>query len=137
MEDGGLWCLQAASVRTVPNRSNLAQQGLSSSSAPRRLGKIPRPWDPGSGYRCREDSADATRALLDDDHRVQRIGKRLSDLNATDCGLFVFTRLIFEYLKRSFRTGDHSLTGALRSLNGERLLVVPLTRGFWHDVDTL
>ncbi len=85
----------------------------------------------------RIDSADATRVLLDDDHRVQRIGKRLSDFNATDCGLFVFTPAIFECLERSFQTGDHSLTGALRSLiNGEGLLGVPLTRGSWHDVDT-
>lgn len=89
------------------------------------------------GQRARIDSADATRVLLDGDHRVQRIGKGLSDFNATDCGLFVFTPVIFECLERSFRTGDHSLTGALRSLiNGEGLLGLPLRRGFWHDVDT-
>lgn len=83
------------------------------------------------------DSADATRVLLDDDRQVQRIGKRLSDFNATDCGLFVFTPVIFECLERSFGTGDHSMTGALCSLiNGEGLLGVPLTRGFWQDVDT-
>lgn len=83
------------------------------------------------------DEKDATYVCVADDRQVRAIGKGLNGAQAVDCGLFVFTPLIFSALEKSFASGNYSLTGACRLLAQQHsLATVSFQQGFWQDIDT-
>jgi len=81
------------------------------------------------------DMEDVTKVQCKDGH-ILNIGKRITDFNGFDTGLFYCTPAMFDALEDSHRLhDDSSLSGAMRILAKEgRALSVP-ARGFWIDVD--
>lgn len=67
---------------------------------------------------------------------IRDIGKELTDYNAFDTGIFLCTPAIFAALDRSFRSGDHSLSGGIRELAARgKARVFDIGDSLWIDVD--
>jgi len=70
------------------------------------------------------------------DGNIVEIGKRLADFNGFDTGVFLCSPAIFQALEQSIeKSGDTTLSGAVRVLAAEgRAKEIPVS-GFWLDVD--
>jgi len=81
------------------------------------------------------DVDDVTRVSVEGG-KIRNIGKRLSDFNGFDTGVFLCSPAVFEALEKSAaEDGDASLSGGVRILAAEgRARAIPAS-GFWIDVD--
>jgi 1L-myo-inositol 1-phosphate cytidylyltransferase len=70
--------------------------------------------------------------------RVVAIGKTLAEFDALDTGMFVCSPTLFDALERSRAQGDTTLSGGVRILASERLVLgVPVGDADWYDIDTM
>lgn len=83
------------------------------------------------------DIDDATKLWVDDEARIRRIGKTLTDYNAIDTGIFHGTTGLIDALRRSVDEGGlGSLSEGVQTLAAEgRAFVHDIGRGWWIDVD--
>lgn len=80
---------------------------------------------------------DATKVRTEH-NRMVNLGKSLTDFNAIDVGIFVFTPELFDALRRSQERGDETLSGGVRVLaEEERMRTFNIGDSFWQDVDTI
>ncbi|MCZ6626300.1 MAG: HAD hydrolase-like protein, partial [Deltaproteobacteria bacterium] len=82
------------------------------------------------------DMEDVTRVKTEGG-KINNIGKRLTDFNGFDTGIFLCTPAIFDALERcAEESGDTSLSGAVRVLASEgRAKAADINGHFWVDVD--
>jgi len=70
------------------------------------------------------------------DHRIDLIGKDLSDYNCIDTGIFICNPVIFDVLEESISKGDEGLSGGIKILaQRHKMRYMPLGDNFWIDVD--
>ena len=70
------------------------------------------------------------------DHRIDLIGKDLSDYNCIDTGIFICNPVIFDVLEQSISEGDEGLSGGIKILaQRHKMRYMPLGDNFWIDVD--
>ncbi|MCH8915352.1 MAG: NTP transferase domain-containing protein [Thaumarchaeota archaeon] len=70
------------------------------------------------------------------DHRIDLIGKDLSDYNCIDTGIFICNPVIFDVLEESISEGDEGLSGGIKILaQRHKMRYMPLGDNFWIDVD--
>ena len=70
--------------------------------------------------------------------RIVAIGKDLTDYDALDTGVFVFSPLLFEALDRARALGDTTLSGGVRQLAARGLMRgVEIGDAVWCDIDTV
>jgi 1L-myo-inositol 1-phosphate cytidylyltransferase len=83
------------------------------------------------------DLDDATKLLVGDDCRIDRIGKALTDYNAIDTGIFHATLALIDAIRRSLKEGGTgSLSEGVQSLAEDgRAFVHDIGKGWWIDVD--
>ena len=78
---------------------------------------------------------DATKVLTVD-HRIETIGKNLSDYNCIDTGIFICNPVIFDALEESISKGDEGLSGAVKVLaQRNKMRYLRLADNFWIDID--
>ena len=81
------------------------------------------------------DADDVTRVRRDGE-RITAIGKHLEPHDGYDTGIFHCTPALFDALRDAARTGDTSLSAAVRVLAQRgKALAVDVTGRFWCDVD--
>lgn len=83
------------------------------------------------------DLDDATK-VLEAEHKIKAIGKKLSYYNCVDTGVFIATSALTKALERVFnKKGDVSLSDGVQLLaNQKKMEVVDIKDSFWQDVDT-
>lgn len=82
------------------------------------------------------DPDDVTKVVADG-ARVRQIGKQLERWNATDTGVFLCTRGLFEGLRCAGDRGLHTLSDGVRELAKlGRVTAVDVTGQLWVDVDS-
>jgi len=70
------------------------------------------------------------------DHRIEKIGKDLSDYNCIDTGIFICNPVIFDVLEESISKGDEGLSGGIKILaERHKMRYMSLGDNFWIDVD--
>jgi len=70
------------------------------------------------------------------DHRIETIGKDLSDYNCIDTGIFICNPIIFDVLEQSISEGDEGLSGGIKILaERHKMRYMPLGDNFWIDID--
>ena len=70
------------------------------------------------------------------DHRIDSIGKDLSDYNCIDTGIFICNPVIFDVLEQSISKGDEGLSGGIKILaQRHKMRYMSLGDNFWIDVD--
>ena len=70
------------------------------------------------------------------DHRIDSIGKDLSDYNCIDTGIFICNPVIFDVLEQSISKGDEGLSGGIKILAQQhKMRYMSLGDNFWIDVD--
>jgi len=70
------------------------------------------------------------------DHRIETIGKDLSDYNCIDTGIFICNPVIFDVLEQSISQGDEGLSGGVKILaERHKMRYMLLGDNFWIDVD--
>ena len=70
------------------------------------------------------------------DHRIETIGKDLSDYNCIDTGIFICNPVIFDVLEESISKGDEGLSGGIKILaQRHKMRYMSLGDNFWIDVD--
>ena len=85
----------------------------------------------------REVVDEATKVRTEGSH-VVAIGKGLEDFDALDTGMFVCSPTLFDALERSRAHGDTTLSGGVRLLASQRLVLgVPVGDADWYDIDTM
>ena len=82
------------------------------------------------------DMEDVTR-IKTEDGKIKNIGKRLTDFNGFDTGIFICTPAIFDALENSKKeNGDTTLSAGVRILaKKNRANTVEIGNRFWIDVD--
>jgi choline kinase len=81
------------------------------------------------------DLDDVTKVRVDAG-AIRDIGKGLGRYNAFDTGMFLCTPALFAALEESFRRGDHSLSGGIRTLAARgKARAFDVGDGLWIDVD--
>lgn len=81
------------------------------------------------------DMEDVTRVKVKNG-KIRNIGKRLTEFNGFDTGIFLCSPTIFHALEQcAEESGDTSLSGAVRVLAAEGRAEAIKTSGFWIDVD--
>ena len=89
--------------------------------------------DKNPGDHLNIDDATKVRTV---DHRIEAIGKDLSDYNCIDTGIFICNPIIFDVLEQSISKGDEGLSGAIKILAQRcKMKCMPLEDNFWIDVD--
>lgn len=91
------------------------------------------------------DARPATRELAEEATKVRRegsrivaIGKDLTDYDALDTGMFVFSPVLFGALEAARALGDTTLSGGVRQLAARGLMrAVEIGDASWCDIDTL
>ncbi len=69
-------------------------------------------------------------------HRIETIGKDLSDYNCIDTGIFICNPVIFDVLEQSISKGDEGLSGGIKILaQRHKMRYMLLGDNFWIDVD--
>ncbi len=82
------------------------------------------------------DSDDVTKVLADE-RGIVEIGKGIERYNAYDTGVFLCSPAIFAAVEESAKSGDDSLSGAVRCLAKQgKAKVVDVAGMYWVDVDT-
>src|SRR4051812_8760398 len=83
------------------------------------------------------DIDDATKLLADEEKRIRRIGKTLTDYNAIDTGIFHGTSALIDALRRSLDEGGAgSLSEGVQRLAADGSAYVhDIGSGWWLDVD--
>jgi len=70
------------------------------------------------------------------DHRIETIGKDLTDYNCIDTGIFICNPIIFDALEQSISKGDEGLSGAIKILAEQhKMRYRPLLDNCWIDID--
>jgi len=82
------------------------------------------------------DVNDATKVKLESDKIVQ-IGKHLEEYEGFDCGIFLCSPKVFEYLQEAISQGKESLTDGMQKIASVgRLKAFDIGEKFWIDIDT-
>ena len=83
-----------------------------------------------------EQAAEATKVRRDG-CRILAIGKELTEYDALDTGVFVFSPNLFPALERARAHGDTTLSGGVRELAARGLMrAVEIGDAAWCDIDT-
>ncbi len=84
------------------------------------------------------DLPDATKVLVGENGRMDKIGKQLTDYNAIDTGVFVCSPAIFSGIEAELAiTGDASLSDGVRTvIMCDAAETADIGDAFWQDVDT-
>jgi len=70
------------------------------------------------------------------DHRIETVGKDLSDYDCIDTGIFICNPIIFDVLEQSISEGDEGLSGGIKILaQRHKMKYMALEDNFWIDVD--
>ena len=70
------------------------------------------------------------------DHRIDVIGKNLSNYDCIDTGIFICNPIIFDALEQSISKGDEGLSGGIKILaQRHKMRYMLLGDNFWIDVD--
>jgi len=70
------------------------------------------------------------------DHRIETIGKDLTDYDCIDTGIFICNPVIFEALEQSISKGDEGLSGGIKILaQRHKMRYTLLEDNFWIDID--
>jgi len=70
------------------------------------------------------------------DHRIEKIGKDLSDYDCIDTGIFICNPVLFDVLEVSISKGDEGLSGGIKILaQRHKMRYMSLGDNFWIDVD--
>ena len=70
--------------------------------------------------------------------RIVAIGKDLTEFDALDTGIFVFSRVLFEALQAARALGDTTLSGGVRQLAARGLMRgMEIGDAMWCDIDTV
>ncbi len=70
------------------------------------------------------------------DHRIETIGKDLTDYNCIDTGIFICNPVIFDVLEQSISKGDEGLSGGIKILaQRHKMRYMLLGDNFWIDID--
>jgi 1L-myo-inositol 1-phosphate cytidylyltransferase len=70
--------------------------------------------------------------------RIVAIGKDLTEFDALDTGVFVFSPVLFDALEYARAQGDTTLSGGVRRLAAQGLMrAVEIGNATWCDIDTL
>jgi len=70
------------------------------------------------------------------DHRIETIGKDLTDYNCIDTGIFICNPVIFDALEQSISKGDEGLSGGIKILaQRHKMKYMLLGDNFWIDID--
>ena len=89
--------------------------------------------DKNPGDHLNVDDATKVRTV---DHRIEAIGKDLSDYDCIDTGIFICNPIIFDVLEQSISKGDEGLSGAIKILAQRcKMKCMSLEDNFWIDVD--
>ena len=91
-----------------------------------------------TNMRCVLDIDDATKVRTDG-KRILKIGKKLTEYNGVDMGIFLCTPSIFRALERTIDRGRYSLTDAISLLASKRKMTARIfdnEKYYWFDVDT-
>ena len=89
--------------------------------------------DKNPGDHLNIDDATKVRTV---DHRIDLIGKDLSDYNCIDTGIFICNPVIFDVLEESISKGDEGLSGGIKILaERHKMRYMSLGDNFWIDVD--
>jgi len=89
--------------------------------------------DKNPGDHLNIDDATKVRTV---DHRIDMIGKDLSDYDCIDTGIFICNPVIFDALEESIYKGDEGLSGGIKILaQRHKMRYMPLGDNFWIDVD--
>jgi choline kinase/phosphatidylglycerophosphate synthase len=66
---------------------------------------------------------------------AEKLGKKLDDFNAVDCGLFIGTGSLLEALSNSIERGAYALTDAVNLLAEQSKVKLHFVNNSWVDVD--
>ena len=89
--------------------------------------------DKNPGDHLNVDDATKVRTV---NHRIEAIGKDLSDYDCIDTGIFICNPIIFDVLEQSISKGDEGLSGAIKILAQRcKMKCMSLEDNFWIDVD--
>lgn len=82
------------------------------------------------------DLDDAMKVQTHND-RIVSIGKNLKTYDAIDTGIFLCPATVFDYLRRSLRDGDCSLSDGIQLMaQNEDAFAIDIGEAWWQDVDT-
>jgi choline kinase len=83
------------------------------------------------------DMDDATKVEVENG-LIKNIGKKLTQFNAVDTGVFVCNKALFNALELVYSAkGDVSLSEGIAALaRQQRMFAIPINGAFWQDVDT-
>jgi choline kinase len=82
-------------------------------------------------------AAEATQVRMSGEY-ITAIGKDLGSYDALDTGLFVCSPALFDALVTACASGDTTLSGGIRELAAQRLMLGADVGGAsWYDIDTL
>jgi choline kinase len=74
---------------------------------------------------------------MDGDY-ITAIGKELDGYDALDTGVFVCSPALFDALGTARASGDTTLSGGIRELASQRLMLgADVAGACWYDIDTL
>jgi len=89
--------------------------------------------DKNPGDHLNIDDATKVRTV---DHRIETVGKDLSDYDCIDTGIFICNPVIFDVLEQSISEGDEGLSGGIKILaQRHKMKYMALEDNFWIDVD--
>jgi CDP-L-myo-inositol myo-inositolphosphotransferase len=89
--------------------------------------------DKNPGDHLNMDDATKVRTI---DHRIETVGKDLSDYDCIDTGIFICNPIIFDVLEQSISEGDEGLSGGIKILaQRHKMKYMALEDNFWIDVD--
>ena len=104
--------------------------------APLRSGQVILATDSEIGSNPLIDGGDVTRVFIADGHIVD-LGKGIEPYNAYDTGIFLCSPAVFSAAEESHRSGDGSLSGAIRRMAKRGSARVLDVQGrYWMDIDT-
>ncbi|HOL17489.1 MAG TPA: sugar phosphate nucleotidyltransferase [Bacillota bacterium] len=80
------------------------------------------------------DLDECTKIKAERDYAL-KLGKKLGDFNAVDCGLFIATGALLDALSQAISRGDYTLTDGVNILAGSGRAKLHFVNDFWVDVD--
>jgi 1L-myo-inositol 1-phosphate cytidylyltransferase len=84
------------------------------------------------------EQADEATKVKREGSRIVAIGKDLSEFDALDTGVFVFSPVLFDALEDARAQGDTTLSGGVRRLAAQGLMhAVEIGDATWCDIDTV